>query len=142
MEPEPDGRTFGCRYCGSKIQVAIDGAQIARGMQVDLSNLEDFVIKLATALSQGFAEHAKIEARGQVVHTINLMLEPDHFALERSGSEFVTKHKKMVRGIALKTAVLPLNQWFNKLTEALARHANQNARAAWVLSQLGGGHDR
>src|SRR5438445_587190 len=123
MEPQADGRTFACRYCGSKIQVAIDGAQIARGMQVDLSNLEDFVIKLAGALSQGFAEHSEIEARGQVVHAIRLALDPDHFALEREGSEFVPRHKKVVRGIALKTAVLPLDQWFQKLTEALARHA-------------------
>jgi methyl coenzyme M reductase gamma subunit len=138
MEPQADGRTFACRYCGSKIQVAIDGEQIARGMQVDLANLEDFVAKLATALSQGFAEHSTIEARGRVVHAISLALDPDHFVLHREGSEFVTRHKKVVRGVALKTAVLPLDQWFQKLTDALARHANQNARAAWVLSQLGG----
>lgn len=137
MEPEADGRTFGCRYCGSRIQVAVDAGQIARGMQVDLSNLEDFVAKLAGALSQGFAEHSKIEARGHTVHAIELTLDPDHFALAREGNEFVTRHKKVVRGIALKTATLPLDQWFHKLTEALARHANQNSRAAWVLSQLG-----
>jgi hypothetical protein len=138
MSPEPDGRTYACRYCGSRIQVAIDGQQIARGMAVDLSNLEDFVAKLASALAQGFAEHSQIRAQGQLVHGIDLKLEPDHFALERDGSEFVAKHKKVVRGIALKTATLPLDQWFAKLTEALARHANQNSRAAWVLSQLGG----
>jgi len=138
MEPQTDGRTFACRYCGSKIQVAIDGEQIAKGMQVDLANLEDFVVKLATALSQGFAEHSKIEAQGRVVHAIHLALDPDHFALHREGSSFVSRHKKVIRGVALKTTTLPLDQWFQKLTEALARHANQNARAAWVLSQLRG----
>jgi hypothetical protein len=137
MDPEADGRTFACRYCGSRIQVAVGADQIARGMQVDLSNLEDFVAKLAAALSQGFAEHAKIQAQGHVVHAIDLALDPDHFALQRQGSEFVTRHKKVVRGVALRTATLPLDQWFQKLTEALARHANQNSRAAWVLSQLG-----
>ena len=106
-------------------------------MRVDLSNLEDFVAKLAGALSQGFAEHSKIQSQGHVVHAIELALDPDHFALQRQGSEFVTRHKKVVRGVALRTATLPLDQWFQKLTEALARHANQNSRAAWVLSQLG-----
>lgn len=137
MTPEPDGRTYACRYCGSKIQVAIDAEQIARGMAVDLSNLEDFVARLASALAQGFAEHSQIRAHGPTVHGIDLKLDPDHFALERDGHQFVAKHKKVVRGIALRTATLPLDQWFEKLTEALARHANQNSRAAWVLSQLG-----
>ena len=137
MNPEADGRTFACAYCGSRIQVAIGADQIALGMGVDLTNLEDFVAKLANALSQGFAEHAQIRASGNVVHGIALALEPDHFALERQGQQFVAQHKKVVRGIALRTATLPLDVWFQKLTESLAHHANQNSRAAWVLSKLG-----
>ncbi|HEX7450637.1 MAG TPA: hypothetical protein VF294_00050 [Polyangiaceae bacterium] len=139
MNPEADGRTFACAYCQSRVQVAVGADQIALGMAIDLSNLEDFVAKLANALSQGFADHAKIHATGREVHGIELALEPDHFALERQGKEFITRHKKVVRGIALRTATLPLDVWFQKLTEALAQHANQNSRAAWVLSQLGGG---
>ncbi len=138
MAPEADGRTFACAYCGTRIQVAIGADQIALGMAIDLSNLEDFVAKLANALSQGFAEHTQIRASGRVVHAIDLNLEPDHFALERHGREFVAQHKKVVRGVALRTAILPLDVWFQKLTDALAAHANQNSRAAWVLSQLGG----
>lgn len=138
MAPEADGRTFACAYCGSRIQVAIGADQIALGMAVDLSNLEDFVAKVANALSQGFAEHTRIRASGRVVQAIDLSLEPDHFSLERQGAGFVAQHKKVVRGVALRTATLPLDVWFQKLTEALAQHANQNARAAWVLAQLGG----
>jgi hypothetical protein len=138
MAPEADGRTFVCAYCGSRIQVAIGADQIALGMAVDLSNLEDFVAKVANALSQGFAEHTQIRAHGRVVQAIELRLEPDHFSLERQRAGFVAQHKKVVRGVALRTATLSLDVWFQKLTEALAQHANQNARAAWVLSQLGG----
>ena len=32
-----------------------------------------------------------------------------------------------------------MDRWVQLLTEALARHANTNARAAWVLANLGGG---
>ncbi|HEX3776291.1 MAG TPA: hypothetical protein VHV51_17585 [Polyangiaceae bacterium] len=138
MAPEADGRTYACAYCGSRMQVAIGGDQIALGMAIDLSNLEDFVVKLANALSQGFAEHTQISASGRVVHAIELTLEPDHFSIERQGREFVAHHKKVVRGVALRTATLPLDLWFQKLTDALAAHANQNSRAAWVLTQLGG----
>src|SRR5450432_1677094 len=138
MNPEADGRTFACAYCQSRVQVAVGADQIALGMAIDLSNLEDFVAKLANALSQGFAEHTQIKASGRVVHQIDLTLEPDHFSLERHGEQFVAQHKKVVRGIALRTKALPLDIWFQKLTEALAEHANQNSRAAWVLSQLGG----
>lgn len=138
MAPEADGRTFACAYCGSRVQVAIGADQIAQGMAVDLSNLEDFATKLANALSQGFAEHSQVRAKGRQVQAIELTLEPDHFALEREGRQFVATHKKVVRGIALRSATLPLDVWFQKLTEALARHANQNSRAAWVLAQLGG----
>ena len=138
MAPEADGRTFACAYCGSRIQVAVGADQIALGMAVDLSNLEDFVAKVANALSLGFAEHTQIRATGRVVHAIELALEPHHFSLERQGQQFVTRHKKVVRGIALRTATLPVDVWFQKLTEALAEHANQSSRAAWVLSQLGG----
>jgi hypothetical protein len=138
MAPEADGRTFACAYCGSRIQVAIGADQIALGMGVDLSNLEDFVAKVANALSTGFSEQTQIRASGRVVHAIELALDPDHFSIERQGQQFVARHKKVVRGIALRTATLPVDVWFQKLTEALAQHANQNARAAWVLSQLGG----
>jgi hypothetical protein len=72
------------------------------------------------------------------VHAIEITLDPDGFAVRREGSGVVAQHKKMVRGIALKTSTMPLDQWVDLLTKALARQAASNTKAAWVLARLTG----
>ncbi len=139
MNPEFDGRTYACHYCRARVQVAVKGEQIAAGVSADLSNIESFLSKLGSTLTQGFASNSKVQMRGQSVEHIEVNLEPDVFLLHRRGREAVAEHKQVVRGIALKTKELPLDEWYQKLTDALARKANTNSHAAWVLGQLGGG---
>lgn len=139
MSPDAYGRLYTCGYCGAKVQVGVDAAQIAAGMRLDLSNMEVFLAELANTLSQGYSEHTQIEAQGRTVMAIEIDLEPDVFSARREGAHVVATHKRVVRGIALKTQTLPLDRWVDLLTQALARHANQNARAAWVLGRLTGG---
>ena len=136
--PQADGRTYLCAYCGTKTQVAIDAQQIAAGMRLDLSHVETFLPQLATTLSQGFSERTVIQANGSYVLSVTIDLDPDHYIARREGPRVVAEHKKVVRGIALRTQALPLDQWVDKLTGSLAKHANTNARAAWVLQRLGG----
>jgi hypothetical protein len=138
MAPGPDGRVVGCRYCGTRIQAAIGADQIAAGMALDLSNIDAFLGRLAATLQQGFAEHARIESSGSHVASIEVSLEPDVFSVRREGGHAVAQHKKIVRGIALRTSTVPLDRWVDLLLAALAAHANENARAAWVLGQFGG----
>lgn len=139
MVPDADGRTYHCPYCKAHQQVAIGADQIAAGLAADLVTIDRFLFRLAQTLSQGFAEQSRIVAQGNVVHQIEVHFETEHFVVLREGQHAVAQHKKVVRGIALKTKPLPLDQWFQKLTDSLATHANTNARAAWVLGQLGGG---
>ena len=138
MVPQWDGRVYACPYCRTQVQVAISGAQIAAGMALDLANVDAFLNRLAQTLWRGFSEHARIDAQGTYVMGIEVNLEPDVFMVRREGQHALAQHKKVVRGIALKTATLPLDRWLEMLMDALARHANENARAAWVLGQLGG----
>ena len=142
MTPQFDGRVYVCPFCQMKIQVAIGADQIAAGMAVDLTNIDAFLQRLANALYQGFREYSRIEANGQTIMSLELNLEPEVFMAKREGHRVVTQHKKVVRGIALKTATLPIDRWYEMLTQALARHANENSRAAWVLGQIGGGGGR
>jgi hypothetical protein len=137
MLPHPDGRVYSCNFCGTQAQVAVGADQIAAGMALDLSNVDAFLGRLAHALQQALAGQVHVEASGGVVRSIDLMLEPDGFIVRREGAGVVAQHKKIVRGIALKTRDLPLDQWVHQLAEALARHANVNAHAAWALDQLG-----
>jgi hypothetical protein len=138
MTPQADGRTYACNFCKTQLQVAIEGQQIAEGMRLDLSNVDVFLRQLAHTLSTGFAESSRIQGDGHTVHSIEVNLDPDVFLVHREGPRVVTRHKKMVRGIALRTETLAMDRWVKLLTEALARHANTNARAAWVLARLNG----
>ncbi|HEY8072627.1 MAG TPA: hypothetical protein VIF62_00915 [Labilithrix sp.] len=138
MTPQWDGRTYACPFCKTKVQVAISGDQIAAGMSLDLTNIDAFLARLAFTLHQGFHEHTRIEAQGNWVIAIEIHLEPDVYMVRREGQHAVAHHKKIVRGIALRTKEMPLDQWVALLTDSLAAQANTNARAAWVLGQLGG----
>ena len=138
MVPQWDGRVYKCGYCGTQLQVSLGADQIAAGMAIDLANVDAFLARLAWTLKQGFFEHARIQASGNWITSIEVMLDPDQFIVRREGREAIAEHKKIVRGIALRTRQLPLDQWHGLLCEALARFANANARAAWVLKQIGG----
>ena len=138
MTPQWDGRIYACPYCKTQVQVAISGEQIAAGMALDLTNMDAFLSKLAYTLWQGFQEHTRIDAQGNWVRSIEIHLEPDVFFVRREGQHVVAQHQKIVRGIALRTKQLALDVWVDLLTESLAAQANTNARAAWVLGQLGG----
>jgi hypothetical protein len=107
-------------------------------MALDLSNLELFLGQLAQAVSEGFAEHARVERHGTSVISVEINLDSDVFRVHRDGQRFVAQHRRIVRGITLKTNTLVLDRWVEQLTLALARHANENARAAWLLNQLNG----
>jgi hypothetical protein len=136
--PQGDGRTYVCPFCQTKVLVAVDGDQLAAGMRLDLHNIDGFLSQLAGTLHAGYSECTRITAQGTFVHAIEITVEPDGFVVRREGSGVVAQHKKMVRGVALKTSTLPLDRWVEMLTAALARQAGSNARAAWVLSRLTG----
>ena len=140
MKPLGDGLTYACDYCRTQVIVAVEGHQIAAGMRLDLSNIDSFLGQLANTLHAGSAECTRIQALGPVVHQIDVTIEPDGFSIRREGAGVVAQYKKMVRGIALKTQAMPVEQWVDMLTNSLARQAHSNARAAWVLAQLTG-HD-
>jgi len=136
MAAQSDGRIRECTHCGARIQVGVDGDQIAAGLALDLADADAFLRQLATALRHGFAERAKITHDGTRVVLIELDLGKDMFVAKRESGSVVGQHKKMVRGVALKTAILALDVWVAALAKAIAVQANENARVAQVLSQL------
>jgi hypothetical protein len=136
MTPGTDGRTHTCRYCGAHRQVAIDGHQIAAGMKLDLANADELLERLATELGSGFADLTRVESRAGRVVAFELALEPDVFIAKREARGLVVQHKRVVRGVALKTVTHPLDRWVELLLKALAAHANTSSRAAQVIERL------
>jgi hypothetical protein len=136
MSPQDDGRTFACLHCSAKAQVAIDSEQIAAGMRLDLANMEAFLVQLANALHHGFPDRTRVHRSGAVIAAIELDLDKDLFIAKRDAHGVVAQHKRMVRGVALKTTTHPLDKWVELLTKSIAAHVNTNARVAQVLARL------
>jgi hypothetical protein len=136
MAAEPDGRTHACRYCGARVEVAFETAQIAAGSRLDLDDPDRFLAQLASVLAKDLADRTRVEARGDEVDRIDLDLDTDLFIARRSGSRIVTEHKKSERGIVLRATSLPLDQWVELLGAVLTRRAGADPRAAWVLAQI------
>ncbi|MFT3842267.1 MAG: hypothetical protein QM723_35080 [Myxococcaceae bacterium] len=138
LKPVSDGRTTRCEHCGAEVRVAVGAEELAKGLKLDLNDIEAFVSQLAHALHAGMKERSKLQLQGTQVLMFELDLGNDMFVVIRESGSVVTRHKKMVRGIALKTATHPIDRWVELLSKALAAHANENARVAQVLSQLKG----
>jgi hypothetical protein len=136
MVPQPDGRTYACEYCSAQILVAVDGAQIAKGMALDLSNATLFLQKLAQSMEAAVADRTKVQRRGSEVAVLEIDFAPNVFVAKHDGRSVVAQHKKVVRGVALKTVTHPLDVWYEMLTDALAAHASENARASDALHRM------
>jgi hypothetical protein len=136
LRPQADGRTLGCDFCGAQVQVAVDGGQVAAGLHLDLSNAGAFLAKLAQDLHPHFGERSRLEMEGSRVRLFELHLDPDVFLARHEPQGIVAQHRKLVRGIALKTATHPLDHWVELLSRSLANYANENARVAHVLARL------
>jgi hypothetical protein len=136
MQPQADGRTYACQYCGTRVQVAIDASQLAAGMAFDAGNLEASMAQLARMLLQAVPQRARAQFQQQWLMMLEVDLDKDKFIAVREGQQLVTRHQKIVRGVALKNATLTPDQWLAGLTRALARIANDDAKAAWVLGQI------
>jgi hypothetical protein len=139
MQPGADHRVYKCGFCGTAAQVAVGADQIAKGMALDMSNIETFLGHLAHALQQAVPQQVRVEGSGAHVVAIEVNLDPDAFTLRREGGHVVSQYKKLVRGIALKTKDLPLDKWVEMLQQSLAKHANVNAQAGALAAQLGRG---
>lgn len=136
MTPGADGRTYACKYCEAEQQVAIDAEQIAAGLRLDTSSAAAFLDQLATVLAASFADRTRVQRDGDRVMLFELDLDKDRFVAKHEGRGVVTQHKRMVRGVALKTVTHPVDVWVGLLAKALAAHANTSAQAVQILAQI------
>jgi hypothetical protein len=139
MQPHADGRVYHCGFCGTKAQVAIGADQVAAGLALDRTNIETFLGHLARSLQEAVPQEVQVQASGAQIHGIEVTLGGDAFVLRRDAGRVVSQYKKLVRGVALKTKDLPLEEWVTMLADSLARHANSNAQAGALAARLGAG---
>jgi hypothetical protein len=136
MSPGADGRTYACPYCEAEQQVAIEAEQIAANLRADLANVEAFLAKLADTMHASFSQRTRVRRDGTRVIHFELDLDKDVFVAKHEPDGIVAQHKKMVRGVALKTTSHPIDVWLEMLSRALANHANTRAHAARAIRSI------
>lgn len=136
MIPGADGRTYSCQYCDAQALVAVDAAQLAQGMALDLADVDALLVRLADTLGASLPERTKVQRHGARVSSIEITFTSDIFVAKRDGQGVIAQQRKLVRGIALKTTTHALDRWVEQLLRALAALANENARASQALSGL------
>ena len=92
--------------------------------------------QLARALGHAFGQRTRIEWVSGRITKVALDLGKDMFVAVLEIDTVIGQKKKMVRGVALKTVVHPIEDWVILLHEAIATHVNTNAKAATALAQL------
>ncbi len=99
---------------------------------------------LAMMLENALPGEAQIERRGglfskKTVHRISLEMGTDRYSLEDPGKGSLRAFRtKVVRGIALKTEEIPVQEWLDALSVNLEERAKSSASARAALERFVG----
>ena len=116
---------------------------VAAALRADSSDLATFVEALATKLEASFPGHVKVERKGsrfvpgaRPVRRISVPLGDSTFELEHDGGRVSCSRRAVVRGIALRTEEMPLDEWIDALSAALVSEAGSSESARAALERL------
>ncbi|MGH7609109.1 MAG: hypothetical protein ACREOD_04080 [Candidatus Dormibacteria bacterium] len=119
-----------------------DFDRLAAALQADSRDLSTFIEVVATKFAEALPGRTRVErqggllARSKRVHRVSLDLGEFRFELEQARGEVVARCTKVVRGIALKTEALGLDQWLGRLAQALADQASSSSQDRVALERL------
>jgi hypothetical protein len=122
--------------------VEADFDVVAASLRADASDLKTFVEVLAAKLADAFPGEVRVERRGGLlsgtrpVRQIVLTLGPDRFELEHDAGSVTCRHRAIVRGVAIRSDELGLEQWIELLARSLVSHANSTSAGRAALAQL------
>lgn len=141
MELAGDGRSLQCPYCGRHETKTLDPTLLANALQAEFKTLEQFFEHLAERLSRNFPQHTKVETGGgffssKRVESFEVSLDPHVYRMRREGSHVHAERVRVVRGVALKTEHLPVDQWLHALCEGLAHAATASAAAHEAVTKM------
>ena len=115
---------------------------VAAAIRADAADMGTFMEALAAKLSEALPGHVNVEREGglfQKAHHVKLItidLQDRRYELERVHSAVEARMAHQVRGIRLKTEVIPLADWIDTLARHLAAYAQDNAQARAALGKL------
>jgi hypothetical protein len=135
-----DGRSIACRHCGANARRALDPAKLAAALRRDAESIAEQLAHLAGVLAAILPDRTSIEHAGMFsrkhVAAVTVTFEDTMFHLAHEASRVVSVKRDLVRGVALKTHALALDEWLAELATALSRHASTSEAAHAALARL------
>jgi hypothetical protein len=116
---------------------------LASSLRADLTDTKAFLGALAEKLGGALPMQCQVERKGgffakeKPVHRVSVELGEHRYAIEHAGHGGLRASRiKVVRGIALKTEEIPVDEWIEGLSHDLAEHASKNTQARMALERL------
>ena len=115
---------------------------LAASLRADAVDLKAFVEALAVKLGESFPQRVEIERKGgflggkQRVRRVAVTLGDNEYELRSDDGHVVCQRRNVVRGIALKTEQLSLEQWIDALAAGLVDEAGKTESDRGALERL------
>ena len=116
---------------------------LAEMLNLDRQKSAEMVETLAKMLETALPEHTSIKRAGwfmsktRPVAELSVQFDSVGYLIERSNKGTITaKHQKIVRGIALKSSDMPLEDCMNQIVEELKNLAEKSSTARMALNHF------
>lgn len=113
---------------------------LAASLRAETGDLKTFVDVLASKLAESFPQRVRVERAGRLfggrIKSLTVTLGDSHYELESDEGQVTCRRRNVVRGVALKTDQLTLEQWIDSMSEALTQVAAQTESDRVALGRL------
>ena len=115
---------------------------VAAGLRADATDLNAFVEALAVKLEGALpgrvkiARHGGLLSRSKGVREISVDMGDSRYSLVSNGGRIETTRRNEVRGIAIKSEPLELDEWIAALSRELEAAARESADGRQALERL------
>ncbi|MGH3073545.1 MAG: hypothetical protein ACRDQC_01385 [Gaiellales bacterium] len=115
---------------------------VAAGLRADATDLNAFVEALAVKLAGALpgrvtiARQGGLFSRSKGVREISVDMGDSRYSLVSNGGRIETTRRNEVRGIAIKSEPLELDEWIAALSRELEAAARESADGRQALEQL------
>jgi hypothetical protein len=120
--------------------VAQDIDLVAASLRADASDTRIYVEELARKLEQSFPGRCTVKRSGRLgkrpVRTITVALGDSRYEIEHRDGSVVARRTSVVRGIALKSEEIGLDEWIDSLASHVVEEADRSERGRLAMENL------
>jgi len=121
----------------------LDFDMVAASLRADAGDMRSFTRVLAAKLEDALPQQTQVErksgglfSREKTIQSVTVDLGDERYMLVATRGTAETRRLRVVRGIVLKAEVVPLEEWIDALSAALAQEARSSERARLSLERM------